>query len=323
VIEQRGATRDWHAARRLGVFGRVRSVCSAVAVVLTVAACSTGGATTTPEGYRVISRVVSLEDPSRVTDPTPGEGGTDATDGRDLPTTLWYPATGDGPFPLIVFSHGLNALPTSYEDLLERWASAGFVVAAPQFPLTSLGSPGVVEDVLNQPADVSFVLTQVLELGAAANSDLAGRIDTDRIAAAGHSAGAVTTIGLLSTCCHEDRVRAAVVLAGSTAGFTPDFAGPGVPTLWLHGAEDETIPIDDGEAAYAAAPSPKAFVRLTEGGHSAPYDQASDPHRDAVHSVTVDFLHWALEDDATALEALRTDADRSDLAELTEDALPD
>src|SRR5687768_1841415 len=27
---------------------------------------------------------------------------------RPLPTTVWYPATGNGPFPVIVFSHGLT-----------------------------------------------------------------------------------------------------------------------------------------------------------------------------------------------------------------------
>jgi dienelactone hydrolase len=321
VFEQRESTPDRQAARRSGARSAVRSLCCAVAV-LAVTSCSTGE-TTTPEGYPVTSRVLSLEDPSRFTDPTPDERGVDAARGRDLPTTVWYPATGDGPFPLIVFSHGMNALPTSYEDLLERWAAAGFVVAAPKFPLTSLGSPGVVQDVFNQPADVSFVLTQVLALDTAADDDLADRIDTERIAVAGHSAGAITTIGLMSNCCRDDRFRAAVVLAGSTAGLTPDFAAPGVPTLWLHGTADDTIPIDEGEAAYAAAPSPKAFVLLAEGGHSAPFDQASDPHRDVVQSVTVDFLHWSLDDDSAALQALRADVDRSGLAELTQDTLPD
>jgi hypothetical protein len=42
-----------------------------------------------------------------------------------------------------------------------------------------------------------------------------------------------------------------------------------------------------------------------------------------VHSVTVDFLRWALDDDPGALEALRAEADRSDLATLTDDSLPD
>ncbi|MGX6605902.1 alpha/beta hydrolase [Micromonosporaceae bacterium Da 78-11] len=49
-------------------------------------------------------------------------------DDRPLPTTVWYPKTG-GPFPLILFSHGLTARPADYADLLTTWAKAGFVVA--------------------------------------------------------------------------------------------------------------------------------------------------------------------------------------------------
>lgn len=34
-------------------------------------------------------------------------------------------------------AHGLGANPQIYKSLLKHWAAAGFVVAAPQFPLTS------------------------------------------------------------------------------------------------------------------------------------------------------------------------------------------
>jgi hypothetical protein len=122
-----------------------------------------------PDGVR--TRVLQLTDPSRVTDPTPQDAGADAQPGRSLPTTLYYPTTGAGPFPVVVFSHGMDALPTGYGYLLSAWAEAGFVVAAPQFPLTSHGSALVQEDILQQPADVSFVLTAVLALNDTAGDD--------------------------------------------------------------------------------------------------------------------------------------------------------
>ena len=65
---------------------------------------------------------------------------------------------------MVVFSHGLDGRPDDYQVLLTRWAAAGFVVAAPTFPHTGRGSDGNMLDVLNQPADVSYVLTQVLAL---------------------------------------------------------------------------------------------------------------------------------------------------------------
>jgi hypothetical protein len=61
----------------------------------------------------------------------------------------------------------------------------------------------VAADVLNQPGDVAFVLTQVHALDHTAGDELSGRIDTGHVAAAGHSAGAITTIGLLDNCCAD------------------------------------------------------------------------------------------------------------------------
>src|SRR3954467_4800999 len=303
-----------------------------VAVALLLSACTSGPAAASrptpsapaaaptddaplPDG--VTSRVLQLTDPSRTTDPTPQDtGNADATPGRSLPTTLYYPATGAGPFPVVVFSHGMDALPAGYGYLRSAWAQAGFVVAAPQFPLTSSGSALVQEDIAQQPADVSFVLTQVLALNTTPRDDLAGRLDPARVAVSGHSAGAITTIGLLGTCCTDPRITAAVVLAGSPLGFGTAYAQPGVPTLFLHGTADDTLPIADGRTAYEAAPSPSAFVELIGGTHTEPYANPSDDSFPVVAAVTTDFLRWALDGDAAALAALRTDADRAGLAGL-------
>jgi predicted dienelactone hydrolase len=289
----------------------------------TTAPSSTSAATDEPplpDG--VTSRVLQLTDPSRTTDPTPQDtGNADATPGRSLPTTLYYPATGAGPFPVVVFSHGLGAVPTGYRYLLTSWAAAGFVVAAPRFPLTSSGSALVAEDVLNQPADVSFVLTQVLALDTTADDDLAGRIDTGSVAVAGHSAGAITTLGLLSTCCADPRIEAAVVMAGERIGFPAVPADPSIPVLLLHGSDDGTIPVTNGRAVADGYPGPAAFVELTGGTHTEPYANPGDDRFAVVRSVSTDFLEWALLGDAGALARLR-DAVTGGVATLPLDRLP-
>jgi fermentation-respiration switch protein FrsA (DUF1100 family) len=270
----------------------------------------------------VTSRVLQLVDPSRTTDPTPlDRGNADATSGRSLPTTLYYPASGTGPFPVVVFGHGLDAVPSGYRYLLESWAAAGFVVAAPRFPLTSAGSALVAEDVLDQPADVSFVLTQVLALGTTPGDDLAGRIDTEHVAVAGHSAGAITTLGLLSTCCADLRIDAAVVMAGEFIGFPAEYADPSVPVLFLHGAADDTVPIAGGRAAAAASPGPTAFVTLTGGTHTEPYANPGDDRFDVVRAVSTDFLRWSLAGDTAAIGRLRADAVQTGVGALTVDRL--
>ena len=222
---------------------------------------------------------------------------------RPLPTTVWYPKTG-GPYPLILFSHGLTARPADYTQLLTTWARAGFVVAAPAFPHTSRGVTDFqVLDVINQPADAEYVITQVL--GA-----LHSRIDPGRIAAAGHSAGAITTIGMFTTN-RDKRLVAGVVLAGRQV-LTAPFAGPAVPLLFVHGRQDKTVAYADGRAAYNAVTWPKAFLTVTRGGHTPVGRELS-----VVATTTTDFWRWSLYGDAAALKRLGPDATRGRLATLT------
>jgi fermentation-respiration switch protein FrsA (DUF1100 family) len=231
--------------------------------------------------------------------------------------TLWYPAGGnaDGParsgarpasgrFPLVLFSHGLTGAPADYRELLVRWAAAGFVVAAPAYPHTSGDAARVdVLDVLNQPADASYVITNVLALDAKRGDPLRGRLDSARVGAAGHSAGGVTTIGLF-TAGRDDRLDAGIVLAGSALGVGTAFAGSPAPLLFVHGARDEVVSYASGRAAYDAVPWPKAMLTLPRGDHGRALLGAGDPGFRAVAGATTDFLRWSLYGDAGAKRRL-------------------
>ncbi|MFF5179406.1 alpha/beta hydrolase family protein [Micromonospora sp. NPDC000316] len=246
-------------------------------------------------------------------------------DGRALPVTLWYPAAGkaggvtkrsaaaaEGRFPVVMFSHGFTAHPDDYAPLLIRWAAAGFVVAAPTFPHTSRGSDGKLVDVLNQPADVSYALTQVLELDGKADDGLRGRLATDRVAAAGHSAGAVTTIGLF-TGGRDERLDAGVVFAGTAVGVGTAFAGASAPQLFVHGELDEVVEYAAGKAAYDKVPWPKALLSLPKGDHGRGLLSDGKTLR-IVSDTSVEFLRWSLYGDAAAKERISTGATRGNLA---------
>lgn len=280
-----------------------------LAAALLLAGCGGGepteAAPSTADDPTLTVRTLDLRDESRLTDPTPATPGADAVQGRDLPTTIGYPQDG-GDLPVVVFTHGLGAEPGSYEELLNEWARAGFLVVAPRYPLTSQGSAQVFDDVRQQPADVSFVLTAVLALDDTAGDDLEGRIDGEHVATAGHSAGAITTLGLLGPCCTDERIDAAVILAGAPLYFGSAFAPPGVPTLFVHGTDDSVLPVGDARAVFGAYPGPAAFLELAGGTHSAPFDDASDPAYPAVAAATTDFLRWSLTGEDTALDELRT-----------------
>ena len=72
---------------------------------------------------------------------------------------MWLPAA-PGRRPLIVFAHGFDVGPGIYAALLDAWAAHGYVVAAPEFPLTDPAVAGASldeNDINNQPADLRFV----------------------------------------------------------------------------------------------------------------------------------------------------------------------
>ena len=105
---------------------------------------------------------------------------------RAVTTIVRYPASG-GPYPLIVFAHGFAVTPATYAPLLRAWAQAGYVVAAPVFPLTNANAPGGPNesDLRDQPADVRLVSLShgCLELAAQPRRGrIRGRIDQRRIA---------------------------------------------------------------------------------------------------------------------------------------------
>lgn len=218
---------------------------------------------------------------------------------RPLPTTVWYPAAGKGPFPVIIFSHGLTAAPSDYANILARWARAGFVVAAAAYPHTSAGVADFdVIDLLNQPADASYVLTQVLALDGKAGDPLAGRLDRDHLAAAGHSGGGITTLGMLSGT-RDDRLTAAAVLAGRQV-LPGTFTGSAIPVLFVHGERDETVRYADGLAAFKAVPWPKGMLTLPGAGHVV----TGGKDFDLVADATADFWRWTLYGDAGAQRRL-------------------
>ena len=223
---------------------------------------------------------------------------------RPLPTTVWFPAAA-GKFPMILFSHGLAARPSDYADLIVAWAKAGFVVAAPAYPHTAAGVADYnVLDVINQPADAAYVITQVL-------AKYGSRVDPQRIAAAGHSAGGVTTLEMFSSN-RDDRLVAGVVLAGRQILATP-FTGPSAPLFFVHGKRDSVVAYADGRAAYDAVRWPKAFLSITDGDH---VTTAAD--FGVVAASTTDFWRWSLYGDPAAKARLPRDARKGGIAALTD-----
>jgi acetyl esterase/lipase len=136
----------------------------------------------------------------------------DAARDREVPVKIYFPKDRTGPFPVVIFSHGLGGTRESYEYLGRHWAGCGYV----SVHLQHLGSDdGVWKDVppaeraralqraalnipnvVNRPLDGQFAIDQIENLNADATSPLRGRLDLQAIAIAGHSFGGYTTLAL-------------------------------------------------------------------------------------------------------------------------------
>jgi dienelactone hydrolase len=286
-------------------------------------AVEAGAAPAVTPKYAVGTVTDTFVDPHRT---TPAWSGSPELPTRTLITTILYPASGPsggstrtaatpdksaGPFPLIVFAHGLGGTPQDYINVLTAWASEGFVVAAPLFPLSNANVPGGPDagDVVNQPEDMSYVIDAVLSDSVLPSGVLSGLVDPKEIGAAGHSNGAVTTLGLVAnTCCYDSRVKAAIVMAGTTEGFPPghyDFSK--APALLLvHGTADQLIPYRSAPLIYNEARGPKALLTLEGGSHDAAGGQDPRSASTVIHTTT-DFFEAYLTGNRGARSRLSTD----------------
>ena len=259
---------------------------------------------------------VELVDASRPTMAAPNRGLPEEPD-RTIPVLVLYPAEGeadatitvtkeapaaDGVFPLVVFSHGVTGTGDVYLGRLKRWARKGYIVAAPTYPRTS-GPGAEIHDYVNQPDDISFVIEELLLRAEEPDHLLHDRLDGADVAVAGHSLGAITTVGAAyNTCCRDERIDAAVTIAGIELPF-PDgsYDWPDLPLLAIHGGKDGTLPIGGSEALVAKAGAPSYFLRFPDAGHT---DVLIGPTGDLLDDAVVAFLDRYLKDDPRRLDAL-------------------
>ncbi len=225
---------------------------------------------------------------------------------RTLRTLIWQ-SDAKGPLPLIVLAHGLGGLPEKFDALGRALAVAGVVVAAPAFPLTNEQAPGGHEaglgDVVNQPADTSFVISRLLEANRTPGDPLNSRIVSGHIAVLGHSLGGVTVVALTrKNCCRDDRVRASIIAAapwGLAIVFGNDpIAASGPPTLIIHGTADPAVAYESSPQLYDMILPPRFLVGIAGAGHSEGLESQVEPPvpaRDATQRAAIGFLRAVFE----------------------------
>jgi len=157
-------------------------------------------------------------------------------------------------FPVVIFSHGNGGTSFSYASLIEDLVSRGYVVAAVEHTQTSVAvrfpdgrivpfrnekmpaglsraesmqwrMEGASAAIAEGAADIRFVKERLAELNASGSQQflLAGRLDVNRVAAMGHSAGGAYAV---RACQLDSGLAACVDLDG---GMVPVAALPVYP----------------------------------------------------------------------------------------------
>ncbi|GGU80281.1 hypothetical protein GCM10010211_53070 [Streptomyces albospinus] len=266
--------------------------------------------------------------------------------GEDLQVRVSAPATGSN-LPVILFSHGFGWSMDGYAPLADHWAAHGFVVIQPtHLDSRTLGIPA--EDP-RTPRIWRFRIEDLtraldgLDVLEAAVPGLAGRLDRDRIAVAGHSWGAQTASTLLGARVldsdgtpgedmSDPRVTAGVLLALTGLGddltpfaaehfpfMKPSFTTMTAPALIVAGDRDQSHLSTRGPDwftdPYTHSPVNKSLLTLFGAEHSLggiPGHQVTEttdesPERVAlIQHLTTSFLRSALHGEDTGWKAAAT-----------------
>jgi predicted dienelactone hydrolase len=222
------------------------------------------------------------------TRPIKASTGFDGAPTRRIDVVIWYPADGGsadvsppkaGPWPLVVYSHGTWGYAGNASFVCEDLARRGYVVVAPNYPLTSQTSftrvaQADLSDVVNQVRDVGFVIDRSL-----ADPVFGPAIDQNKIGTMGHSLGAVTSYFASFGGQRRDPRIAATILTGAAdpvqAALSTDMglggtwhAAVSVPVLFIS-AEKDILARMMGRpyAPYSRLEKPKYEVMIKGGVH--------------------------------------------------------
>ena len=270
----------------------------------------------------------------------------DAARDRSLPVKLYRP-DGDGPFPVVIFSHGLGGSREAAPYLGEHWASWGYLGVFIQHPgsdeavwarqplrarsalIRAARDPDVAR---SRYSDIPFIIDAITARANVLDAD------PERIAIAGHSFGAHTVLAALGQdffgqpAFLDPRLRAGIALSPPApparvpeARHADLYDAISTPILHFTGTQDThplnpDLPAETRTLPYQLIDGAPQYLVVFEGGDHAVFGGRGPTRRQPVipetypeiqaltAMVSTVFLEAWVKDDPDAMAWLNDDA---------------
>jgi predicted dienelactone hydrolase len=170
-----------------------------------------------------------------------------------------------GPFPVVLFAHGLSAYPLVNSTSEIGIASWGFVVVSIDYIERDIVNEIVRKKYPLDPGRDPRLMLASLDLVAKASADpaslLHGTVDATKVGAVGHSLGGPGAFAVLQS------PRVAVAIGYAPYATNPD-PPPNKPTMLIGGALDNAVPAAMVAKTYDSLVPPKRRIEIANAGHN-------------------------------------------------------
>ena len=184
---------------------------------------------------------------------------------------------GDGPYPVVLFSHGAYGVRFQSVFYTVPLASHGYIVVSmdhtgnvlyDMFGPAGFSEDALVHSAMNRPLDAVATLDEILARNETPGDVLEGMLRPEAIGMSGHSFGGYTSFHMGFS---DPRIKAIVPQSPAT-GMLPimgfDFANFPIPVMVQADALDGTLPPErEMRPAYEGVPPPKFWFFLKTAGH--------------------------------------------------------
>lgn len=201
---------------------------------------------------------------------------------------IYYPAslpTSNETYPVIVWANGTMCAPALYHSLLSKIAAGGYIVVTNTDVMSGNGE--------SQRGSIDFILAE----NADPDSVFYGKVNTDKIGAAGHSQGGRSAVNAAAA---DSRIDCVLSLAGSN--YTSEAKKLSTPTFFIAGSADMMVLASMWvKPAYKNCTGAAVYANLKGAIHT---NCCLNP--DAYIGYILAWFDGWLKDDADALNTFRS-----------------